>query len=881
MNQMLGETFIVWRKLLLPYWRHSLSLLLSIVLGVSGLLVIQGMLSITQDTIKENAQDLLGADFLLKSWRSFDDSWSFKTKKKLKEQGTIAEVSELATMYQLEPCESCTPHLSTLKLVPNSYPLRGELFIAPVSKDLSLETSQKMSGTQLKDNEVWIAKTLWQQIKSEIKTSKGNGNYQTEDKSTRLDHHPFYLTLAQKRFKVVGVIDTEPDAGFAGALSFSPRIMIKSTNLKKLGLVRFGSRIRRKLLFKLDQSLLLPHQVQDELNKIYQDLEAELPEHIQLQSFQNSQQNITQVLERVGLFFYMIALVALALCLFALSIGVLSLINEQLPLIAQARSLGITSLSIKRAYLFMMLVLVLIGGFIAYLCTQGMLFTLISIIDDKLGFQLHHYLELSLLSKGLFIAVIMCLLVTYLLQRALSRLDPQSLWNGQHDGITINRFEWFIFILLMFGGFWVEITLTSGSGWLGGVFTLSLLLLCLALYAIIQTLFACLALVLRFTKKRVWSAGLLFSIKQLYGQKKKAWIALFSLSISLSLVGGLELVSQNLMKSLTPTNEEAPQVFLIDVQEDQVDGILDIFNNLELDSPDLRTLIRARISEINGQKITFQSLDSDSPSARLKKRSLTREFNITTQVSLSKTEKLKSGEWWSKEEAQSNTYRGLSIESRFAQRLGFQLGDQITFDIQGRALKFTITSIRKVNWLSFAPNFIFVLPPEALKLAPKTYITTAYLEGESAFTQLSKAIYQSSPNVSLIDLRPILKEARQVLGSIGQILKINTTLCLLAGMILMVSTVRRDRQRRTQSVLLLSSLGVGRKRATHWVHLELACLGLLTAIVIAFGLVVTVKMAQHGLDFDTNVSWSSFWVWVTLGLILPIISGLGRALEID
>ena len=164
-------------------------------------------------------------------------------------------------------------------------------------------------------------------------------------------------------------------------------------------------------------------------------------------------------------------------------------------------------------------------------------------------------------------------------------------------------------------------------------------------------------------------------------------------------------------------------------------------------------------------------MSDESPATRLRRRSLTREFNLTTQIALSDTETLTSGQWWSPEEAQSSTSNSLSVETRFAQRIGLELGDELTFDIQGRELTFKVSSLRSVNWLSFAPNFIFILPPGPLSGAPLTYISASKLSKDVQFEALSRSLYQSATNVSLIDLRPILNEGRALILTLSSALR--------------------------------------------------------------------------------------------------------------
>ncbi|NIR28935.1 MAG: hypothetical protein GWO39_04270, partial [Gammaproteobacteria bacterium] len=53
-----------------------------------------------------------------------------------------------------------------------------------------------------------------------------------------------------------------------------------------------------------------------------------------------------------------------------------------------------------------------------------------------------------------------------------------------------------------------------------------------------------------------------------------------------------------------------------------------------------------------------------------------------------------------------------------AAELRVGLGDRITWDVQGVRVDTRITSVRRVDWARFEPNFFVVFEPRALEAAP-------------------------------------------------------------------------------------------------------------------------------------------------------------------
>ncbi|NDH95670.1 MAG: hypothetical protein EBZ13_14310 [Planctomycetia bacterium] len=90
----------------------------------------------------------------------------------------------------------------------------------------------------------------------------------------------------------------------------------------------------------------------------------------------------------------------------------------------------------------------------------------------------------------------------------------------------------------------------------------------------------------------------------------------------------------------------------------------------------------------------------------------------------------------------------LSVESEYAEQNGLLVGDKVTFDIEGRSLEVTVTSIREVAWDNLQPNFYLILSPGSLEAFPSTVLTSFYLErGQKA---LLNDLLREYPTVSRV-----------------------------------------------------------------------------------------------------------------------------------
>ena len=169
---------------------------------------------------------------------------------------------------------------------------------------------------------------------------------------------------------------------------------------------------------------------------------------------------------------------------------------------------------------------------------------------------------------------------------------------------------------------------------------------------------------------------------------------------------------QQLAASLPP---DAPDHFLINVLPDQVDGVRALIaREADADVP-LYPMIRGRLVEVNGAPLDPAQF-TDARARRLAER----EFNLSWTAELPKANRVVAGRWWG---AARGTGRGHLARGRHRRaRWGSKLGDALTYDIAGTRVSAKITSLRKVDWNSFRPNFFALFAPGVLEAMPRTYL---------------------------------------------------------------------------------------------------------------------------------------------------------------
>src|SRR5262249_3235195 len=148
-------------------------------------------------------------------------------------------------------------------------------------------------------------------------------------------------------------------------------------------------------------------------------------------------------------------------------------------------------------------------------------------------------------------------------------------------------------------------------------------------------------------------------------------------------------------------------------------------------------MVRGRLVAVNGAPADLDTYTD--PRAR---RLAEREFNLSWATEVPKGNRLVAGRWWGNA---TGADAGKSLEEDTAQRLRLKLGDELRFDIAGTPVSAKITSLRKVDWNSFKPNFFALFAPGVLEAMPTTYLTAVRANGGGTDGWLA-ALVRQYPN---------------------------------------------------------------------------------------------------------------------------------------
>jgi len=329
-----------------------------------------------------------------------------------------------------------------------------------------------------------------------------------------------------------------------------------------------------------------------------------------------------------------------------------------------------------------------------------------------------------------------------------------------------------------------------------------------------------------------WPYLLRQGISNLHRPHNQTLLFLLSLGLGTFLLLTI-LLAGNLLKTRLTLSQfaESPNIYLVDVQPDQVAGVQAVIGGLQLPVLESAPMVTMRIESVRGTAIRELEKKGAVP-----KWVLRREFRSTYRAKMNSTETLVAGEWFASV-PDPNGPVPLSLETEIAKDLGVNLGDEMTLDVQGVSVRAKITSLRKVDWSRFNLNFFMVFPPGVLEAAPGFHVVTTRVPAGATSGELQRALVKKFANVSAIDLTLILENVRSILEKISRVISVLAGFTVLAALPILVGTLLNGRDQRLRESILLRTLGASAKQVRTILVIEYATLGTLSALA---GLVLAI-----------------------------------------
>jgi putative ABC transport system permease protein len=795
----------------------------SISLGAAALVAIDSFADNVKRSVEEQARAVVGGDLVFRSRRPYttEQKALFDTIAR----ATGARYSHVVTFPSMAfvPRTGST-RLSQVRAVSDNYPFYGEITTTPAGRWPLLKTG----ANALVDPSLLVALNA---------------------------HVGDTVTLGYGRFRIIGTLKSVP--GTPGVAEIiGPRVFIPERYLPETHLLVFGSLAEYGTMARLPEGA--------DPGKTIKPFRKQLAKaQLRFITVDESENQATRSIDQLSRFIGIVGLIALLLGGVGVASGVRAYVARKIDTVAILRCLGASSGQVLAMYVAQAAVMGLLGAIAGAALGVAVQFGLPVVFKDFLPVDVTVRLEPQAILTGIVIGGLIALIFALRPLLALRNVSPLQTLRRDADSEVL-RMRWndwprlavdvaLVASVLAIGlmrastvkqGFWISVS-TGGA------------------IAVLVGSAAFLSWISRKALRTRWRYEVRQGVANLYRPANQTRSVILSLGFGAFLITTLYLVQSNLLRQFDVSMDASnANLLFFDVQEDQRAAIDSILRSGRHKVLEMAPVVTMRIASINGRSVDEIAADTirspraaqapaerrtgeggrtggERPRSGRAAWALRYEYRATFRDSLTSSEKLVKGKWFSRSALAEKRDTGeVSMATDVAGELQLKVGDVITWDVQGVQVPTRVTSLRDVTWTRFQPNFFAVFSPPSLESAPKQWVFLSSVNGATAVARLQRDVLSRFPNVSSLDLTLIKEAVAKIAARVTAAIRFMALFSLAMGVPVLFSAVAATRRERIREGVLLKTLGATRAQIFRILLAEYSLLGLLgslTGMLLAIG----------------------------------------------
>ncbi len=814
--------------------------ILGVAAGVGALTGVRGFADAFQEELRRQARTLMAADVSLRQFSALTPVQQQCLDGYVRRGAQLTRITETVSMMG---AAGGVPVLVSVKAVdPAVYPFYGQVVLDPA----------RPLTAALDPHSLAVSDDLLVRL-----------NVQTGS----------LVKLGAAEFRLAGTVVREPDR-MTGSLNIGPRVLISRDGLERTGLLTFGSRASQRFLFRLPAAgsrQAIP------LDAMREDLKRVFPEAL-IADYRESHPAIRRALERSATFLSLVSLIALVVGALGVATAIQAHMQQRLDSIAIMKCLGARSSQIIVIYTLQAALLGLTGGLAGMAVGFGVQ-RLMPLVLAKF-FLFDHALAWSpaFALQGLGVGLLVSLLFTIppllsirnikpalIFRREMAELRPplavrlQRAWPALLAGLVI-----LAGVGLIAG--WLAESLRMGAFFVGGI-AVSLLALAAAAWLLLRAL--------RWLVQKApvrWSVEWRQGMANLYRPGNHAPSVLVALGLGVTFTLSVYLLQKSLIQEVTSAAPPgAPNVILINITEREHDGVQKLLAGLPglAKKPVVEPFVAVRLLSIDGR-----------PVQDLKLERFQRRYQSTRQVTWADAPPqdllARRGAWWKPADAAPQ----VAVVEEMAATLNLKPGQRLRWTAIGREFETPVAAVFRQRAVRTGQQVEMLFNRPALAGLPVQYVALLRLPGKQVGA-LQKLAYRQFPTVTVINTADVLNLVQEVVDQIALVIRFIAGFAILAGAIILASTVAGTRFRRIRETAVLKTLGAKRMRLAGIFSVEFLILGLVSG---ALGSVLATLFSRlllaRLLDAEFHVEWPPLVITTALAALLAVGAGWLASLRI-
>ena len=303
----------------------------------------------------------------------------------------------------------------------------------------------------------------------------------------------------------------------------------------------------------------------------------------------------------------------------------------------------------------------------------------------------------------------------------------------------------------------------------------------------------------------------------LYRPGNHATSVLVSLGIGVMFTLTIYLVQKSLLIEVAGAAPPgAPNVFLLNITPRDRDAVAEFLagrKDIE-GKPRLVPFVPARLLLIDGKP-------ADPPETGNEHRHRPRFTRQVTWVDEKPADlRVRRGAWWKAGE----TVPVVSVSEHTAESLKIRPGMVLRWQAFDREFDVRVAAIHHITSVGMRGEDEFLFNRPALAGFPTQWIGTLRMSPKLV-SVFQRDLFRRFPTISAINIADVLAMVQEVIDQVAMVVRFVSAFAILAGAIILASTVAGSRLRRTREAAILKTLGARRNRLLAIFSVEFAILG--------------------------------------------------------
>ena len=828
-----------WFKLalreLLNNRRFSLFFLFNLALGLAGFIALDSFKESLDNHLGQNSQAILGADVALTSYLPFEEKTLDALEAKFPPNTLSTRKTTLFTMVASKD----QTRLVQVTGIEAGFPFYGKMVLKKngVVQEENIRQSLNTSA------EAWVYPELLFMLGLKIGGS---------------------IKIGEQSFSIADTVIDDPSSSFS-SFGLAPRVYLGYSQMQETGLLSKKSRVSYQRLYRLPEGTDLSRLVVDLQNQIKSFDGSD--SKIRILTHKRAGNNLGRLLGYLNDYLGLVAMIAV----FLAGIGAAYLFRNYLVHrfreISILMSLGATRQQTYRMVLWQLGLLGTGAALIAIIISLAILPLLPLLLKQFLPSGFETQLSLGSLLFALVLGGVGSLVFCLPVLTKIRNVQPLQLFHGNIGQQDVNPAFWRqalsylpLLILSWSLSVWQSHSLIVGSAFVG-MLLLSILFLG-SLAWLVLFLAGKFSQTSGSTMKRL-------AFRNLQRNRTGAISCFLALALGTLLINLIPQIYQGLQEEVSrPDDFRIPSLFLFDIQPEQMEPLRKTLAAEKVNLNYLSPMVRARLEKVNGKSFDVNTEEVALTREQERQQNFRRHnLNLSYRTQLADSEQIVEGRPLASKFAwDSGKPAEVSLEVRYAERMGFKLGDLLTFNVQEVLVEAIVINLRRVQWNSFQPNFFILFQPGVLEDAPGTFLGSIGGLDASLRLNVQNRIVSDYPNVSVIDVTRMVGRVLKISDQMVLALRLMAYLSILAGLVVVFSIARHEVEGRLWELNLLKVLGARFSDIQKMIQIEFAVLGIFAGLFgVAFSLIMSYGISWW---FFENL-WK--WTWQTsLGSIIGV-----------